>query len=215
MNQKEERPIFITIDGIDGVGKSTQLIRLTEFLQRLGRQVITVRDPGSSEVGKRLREILLSSDLEMHRRTEAMLFMASRCEMVETIIKPSLKRGDIVVSDRFLLANVVYQSIGGEIASDELWELGLLANGNIKPDLTLLFDMPASEAMRRINGPADRMESRGVDYMESVRQAFLAELPRSSPVCAVIDASRNPDEVTSQMLEHVSSFLDSHIHHVE
>jgi len=201
MNHQEKTSVFISVDGIDGVGKSTQLERLNDYLRDRGADVLLVRDPGSTELGARLREILLGSNLEMHRRTEAMLFMASRCEMVEAIIKPAIAKGLTVVSDRFLLANVVYQSIGGTVAADQLWELGLLANGNLRPDLTLLFDMPAADAAARMCGPADRMESRGIEYMESVRQAFLRELPKSSPEVAVIDAGRSPEEVTKQMLD--------------
>ena len=208
MNQDNTAPLFIAVDGIDGVGKSTQMNRLKEYLEIHVGEVLMVRDPGSTLLGSKLRELLLESDLEMHRRSEAMLFMASRCEMVETVIKPALQRGVTVISDRFLLANVVYQSIGGEVTSDELWELGLLANGNLKPDLTLLFDMPAAEAARRRKDPADRMESRGVDYMESVRQAFLRELPKSSSEVTVIDAGQTPDEVTEQMLGQITNLLD-------
>jgi len=208
MNQDKMSPIFISVDGIDGVGKSTQIERLNDYLRHHVGEVTMVRDPGSTALGVRLRELLLGSDLEMHRRSEAMLFMASRCEMVETIIRPALQSGVSVISDRFLLANVVYQSIGGEVESDELWELGSLANGNLKPDLTLLFDMPASSAAERMKDPADRMESRGVNYMESVRQAFRRELPRSASKVAVIDANQTADEVTSEMLECVGKFLD-------
>ncbi len=208
MNHQEKTSVFISVDGIDGVGKSTQLERLNDYLRDRGADVLLVRDPGSTELGARLREILLGSNLEMHRRTEAMLFMASRCEMVEAIIKPAIAKGLTVVSDRFLLANVVYQSIGGTVAADQLWELGLLANGNLRPDLTLLFDMPAADAAARMCGPADRMESRGIEYMESVRQAFLRELPKSSPEVAVIDAGRSPEEVTKQMLDRVAAYLD-------
>src|SRR6056300_1388425 len=124
MNHQEKTSVFISVDGIDGVGKSTQLERLNDYLRDRGADVLLVRDPGSTELGARLREILLGSNLEMHRRTEAMLFMASRCEMVEAIIKPAIAKGLTVVSDRFLLANVVYQSIGGKVAADQLWELG-------------------------------------------------------------------------------------------
>ena len=208
MSHQQKQSMFISIDGIDGVGKSTQLQRLTEYLQSVGREVMTVRDPGSSEVGGKLRELLLESDLVMHRRTEAMLFMASRCEMVEASIRPALERGVTVISDRFLLANVVYQSVGGEVAAQDLWRLGLLANGNLRPDFTVLFDMPATSAMQRIKGPADRMESRGVEYMEAVRQQFLEQLPHSSDSFAVVNADQSPDAVTEEMLLRVAEFLD-------
>jgi dTMP kinase len=161
-------PVFITLDGIDGVGKSTQIERLTEYLSGCGHSVLQVRDPGSTVIGAKLREILLDSNLDLHRRTEAMLFMASRCEMIETTIRPALDSGSTVISDRFLLANVVYQSVGGQVTADQLWQMGRLANGGLEPDLTLLLDMPATVAMGRLSGPSDRMERRGADYMESV-----------------------------------------------
>ena len=130
--------MFITLDGIDGVGKSTQIERLINYLRERGQETLLVRDPGTTEIGSKLREILLESDLELHRRTEAMLFMASRCEMVETILRPAIAEGKTVVSDRFLLANVVYQSVGGEVSPDLLWQMGRLANGGLIPDLTIL-----------------------------------------------------------------------------
>jgi dTMP kinase len=199
---------FISLDGIDGVGKSTQAARLLQFLTERGHDVVSVRDPGSTEIGSRLRAILLDSDLTMHRRTEAMLFMASRCEMIETTIRPALQAGKTVVSDRFLLANVVYQSIGGDVSAAQLWEMGRWANGGVQPDLTLLLDMPAVAALKRIDGPADRMEARGAEYMEAVRQAFLQQLPASGPHTAVINADQEADQVTTDLLAAASRFLD-------
>jgi dTMP kinase len=192
--------IFITLDGIDGVGKSTQIEQLSVYLGERGHDVLCVRDPGSTEIGARLRAILLDSDVTIHRRTEAMLFMASRCEMIETTIRPALAAGQTVISDRFLLANVVYQSIGGDVEPEMLWKMGDLANAGLRPDLTLLLDMPATESMKRIKGPADRMEARGARYLESVRQAFLRELPHSGSQTAVIDAAQSPAQVTEAML---------------
>ncbi len=198
---------FISLDGIDGVGKSTQTAQLLQYLTDQGHDVISVRDPGSTEIGARLRAILLDSELVMHRRTEAMLFMASRCEMIETTIRPALEHGKTVVSDRFLLANVVYQSIGGDVSAEQLWERGRWANGGLQPDLTLLLDMPATAAMKRLDGPADRMESRGLQYMESVRQAFLQQLPSASGRTAVINADQDANAVTAEMLAVVAEFL--------
>ncbi len=203
---------FIAVDGIDGVGKSTQIQGLERLMRELGIEFMTTRDPGSSEIGRRLRALLLESRLTMHRRTEAMLFMASRCEMVETMIRPTLASGTSVISDRFLLANVVYQSVSEgptAVSPDLLWQMGDLANGGLRPDLTLLLDMPAEQALRRIEGPADRMESRGVEYMESVRQAFLTELPRASRFTAVIDAARSPEEVQAEIRKAVENYLSA------
>lgn len=199
--------MFITLDGIDGVGKSTQIERLINYLGERGQETLLVRDPGTTEIGSKLREILLESDLELHRRTEAMLFMASRCEMVETILRPAIAEGKTVVSDRFLLANVVYQSVGGEVSPDLLWQMGRLANGGLIPDLTILLDMPAQRSMERIGSETDRMESRGVDYMEAVRQAFLQQLPHSSQATAIINADQTPDEVSHDLLTSVGQIL--------
>ncbi|MCP4943762.1 MAG: dTMP kinase [Rubripirellula sp.] len=199
--------MFITLDGIDGVGKSTQIERLISYLEQQGHETLLVRDPGTTEIGARLRQILLESDLELHRRTEAMLFMASRCEMVETILRPALADGKTVVSDRFLLANVVYQSVGGKVSPDLLWQMGRLANGGVVPDLTILLDMPAQRSMERIGNETDRMESRGVDYMEAVRQGFLEQLPQSSQSTAIIDADQSPEDVSRELLASVAKVL--------
>jgi len=197
-----QKPQFISLDGVDGAGKSTQIKRLHEHLSEQGQDVLVVRDPGSTAVGKKLREILLDSKLEMHRRTEAMLFMASRCELVETVIRPALAAGRTVISDRFLLANVVYQSIGGDVSAAELWQMGKWSTGGLRPDLTILLDMPAESAINRIDGPADRMERRGVEYLESVRQAFLQQLPQASEQTVIINADRDPEVVADDIRAH-------------
>ncbi len=196
---------LITVDGIDGVGKSTQIARLVDFLKDRGDDVLAVRDPGSTPIGAKLRRLLLDSDMQMHRRTEAMLFMASRCEMIETVIGPALGRGQTVVSDRFLLSNVVYQSVGENgVAPRLLWEMGRAACGGVGPAMTVLLDLPAAVAVSRIDGPADRMESRGVAYLELVRQAFLEQLPNAGGETAVVNASPGIDAVTAAVLKTVT-----------
>lgn len=192
-------PRFISFDGIDGVGKSTQIEKLAAHLTEQGQEVVAVRDPGSTPVGQRLRQILLDSDLDMHRRTEAMLFMASRCELIETVIRPALAAGHTVISDRFLLANVVYQSVGGGVSAEQLWEMGRWSCGGIEPELTILLDMPAAAAMARLTAPADRVEQRGVAYLESVRAAFRAQLGRASPRTVVLDAQQDADTIAAKI----------------
>ena len=199
--------MFITLDGIDGVGKSTQIKQLLGYFEEIGEETLLVRDPGTTRIGGKLRELLLESDLELHRRTEAMLFMASRCEMVETILLPAIADGKTVISDRFLLANVVYQSVGGVVQPDLLWKMGRLANGGLIPDLTILLDMPAQRSMERLGNEKDRMESRGVDYMEEVRQAILQQLPHSSDNTLVINADQSPEDVSREMLAKVKEIL--------
>jgi len=199
--------MFISLDGIDGGGKSTQVARLCDRLRAAGHRVLAVRDPGGTPTGEAIRSLLLDSELSMNRRSEAMLFMAARAELVQRQIVPALADGQVVVSDRFLLANVVYQSIGsdsvGGLSPDDLWKVGLWATAGVRPDITLLLDLPADVAMRRIDRPADRMESRGLDYLQAVRQAFLDQLPRASGQVAIIDAAGAPDQVHDEILKAV------------
>lgn len=205
-------PQFISLDGIDGAGKSTQIQRLVQRLETEGCEVLSVRDPGSTEIGKRLRAILLDSDLTMNRLTEAMLFMASRTEMIETILRPALASGKTIISDRFLLANVVYQSISDAqsdpnsvVDADTLWRMGAIACGGLVPDLTLVLDMPVDVAMQRLDGPADRMEARGDSYMHAVRDAFRRELPNTGGRGELIDAVGTADEVAQRIWNAVTA----------
>ncbi len=208
--------MFISLDGIDGGGKSTQVARLAAALQARGYRVQTLRDPGGTPTGEAIRSLLLDSELAMHRRSEALLFMAARSELVHQQIRPALAAGDLVVSDRYLLANVVYQSIGAAtagspLAPDDLWRVGDWAADGLRPDLTLLLDLAVDEARRRIDRPADRMESRGPEYLEAVRQAFLQQLPKAGAPgsTVVIDASQSPDQVHDIILAKVLAELES------
>ncbi|QDV68297.1 Thymidylate kinase [Rosistilla carotiformis] len=203
--------MFLSIDGIDGAGKTTQLERLCAGLRAAGTDVEFVRDPGSTPAGEAIRGLLLDSDLEMHRRCEALLYMAARAQLVEARIRPAITAGKTVVSDRYLLANVVYQSVGGETEPDQLWELGQIATAGIAPDLTILLDLPAETAALRRRGPADRVERRGVEYMEQVRQAFLKQLPRCQGATAVIDAGQEIDAVWEAIRQAVAATVGQQV----
>ena len=200
--------MFITLDGIDGGGKATQIELLCRWLRDQGHQVEAVRDPGSTEAGEAIRQLLLSGDLAMHRRTEALLSMAARCQLVQQRIRPALDAGRIVVSDRFLLANVVYQSVGIGEPVVRLWRLGHIATGGLRPDLTLLLDLPAETALARLQRPTDRMESRGVEYLRQVRTGFLQYLPRSSRHSAVVDATATVQQMHERIVQHVQRLLE-------
>jgi dTMP kinase len=183
--------MFFSFDGIDGVGKSTQLTLLVAWLRQRGCDVLTCRDPGSTELGERLREILLhKSDTPIGRRAEMLLYMASRAQMVDQVIRPALDAGRVVVSDRFLLANVVYQGYAGGLAVEDLWRVGEVAVAGLLPARIFLLDMDVVAAVQRRNRDPDRMESQGLDYMEAVRQGFLAEAARRQEI-VVIDAGRD------------------------
>lgn len=195
--------MFITLDGIDGGGKSTQIARLVERLEGAGREVVTLRDPGSTAAGEAIRGLLLDSNLTMHRRSEALMYMAARAQLVEERIRPALAAGKWVVCDRFLLANVVYQSAAGGESPELLWQLGAIAIAGVRPDLTLLLDLPAATSMQRLDRPADRMESRGETYLEAVREAFLREVGKAGKAYEIIDATQTIDDVTARIWETV------------
>lgn len=200
--------MFIAFDGIDGAGKSTQIRMLTDYLNQQGQAFISVRDPGTTEAGEAIRGLLLNSDLQMHRRCEALLYMAARSQLVEEKIRPALQAGQWVISDRFLLANVVYQSVRGGEDPELLWKLGEIATAGIRPDLTLLLDMPAEAALKRLNRPADRMEARGVEYLEAVRAGFQQHVQRTGGQFVIIDAQQDIASMHSQILAAVDRFAE-------
>lgn len=192
--------MFYSIDGIDGGGKSTQLKLFCQWLTERGEQVVTCRDPGSTPLGEAVRELLLNRrDLEIHRRSEMLLYMAARAQLVEQVIRPALAEGTTVVSDRFLLANVVYQGHAGGLDIEELWRIGEVATAGIMPDLTFLLDIDPQTATDRIRRAPDRMESQGDDFRSRLRDGFLAEAARRPDRIRRIDAGRSIEEVQTQI----------------
>lgn len=195
--------IFFSLDGIDGAGKSTQLAEFCDWLRSQGRDVVTCRDPGSTKLGESIRTLLLDRhDLAIHRRSEMLLYMAARAQLVEELIRPALERGAVVVSDRFLLANVVYQAHAGGLSVEQTWEVGNIAAGGLLPDLTVVLDLDVETACARLDrqrNHRDRMESQGLQFLERVRQGFLAEAQRMPHRIVVVDASRSADEVQWQI----------------
>jgi dTMP kinase len=202
------KPLFISVDGIDGSGKSTQAKLLVAWLQSLGLPVTPCVDPGGTELGAKIREILLfGKTLSIHMRAEALLFMASRAELVKQIIQPALARGEVVVSDRYLLANVVYQGHAGGLDVAELWNVGHFSTHGIVPDMTLVFDLPVSLARQRRNRPDDRMESRGESFDQKVRDGFLREAKERADRIHVIDASGTPEAIQAKVREIVKRYI--------
>lgn len=188
--------LFLSLDGIDGTGKTTQLRLLADWLRGTGREVVPCVDPGGTPLGQELRQILLGHRHQLADVCEALLFMASRAQLVAEVIRPALQQGKIALSDRFVLANVVYQGHGGQMNVEELWQVGRVATGGLLPDLTIVLDLPVELALQRRDRPADRMESRPVDYHRRVRDGFLLEAARQPERIVVIDAA--PDVATVQ-----------------
>jgi dTMP kinase len=193
--------MFFSFDGIDGTGKSTQMALFADLLRQSGQDVLSCRDPGGTQLGERLREILLhKADIPLSARSEMLLYMASRAQLVDQVIRPALSEGRVVVSDRYLLANVVYQGYAGGLDVEALWQVGAVAIGGVQPDVTFVLDMPVEAAAGRIGRQPDRMESRGLDFMDRVRRGYLAEAVRR-PDIVVVDADRDIPLVQAEIHE--------------
>ena len=195
------QPCFLSFDGLDGVGKSTQINLLRDWLADQGHDVLLCRDPGSTPLGEQLRNIVLHSSEEtlICQRSEMLLYMAARAQLVEEVIRPALAVGKTVVSDRFLLANVVYQGHAGGLDVDSLWQVGRVATGGLLPHLTFLLDMPPDASHTRLQRPLDRIEKRGEAYRELLRKGFLEEAARDAKI-VVIDAAHTVEEVHADVL---------------
>jgi dTMP kinase len=198
------RPPFVSLDGLDGTGKSTQCRLLAGWLRGRGFAVTECVDPGSTAVGEQIRELLLTHGRELALPCEAFLFMASRAQLTAEVIRPALDAGRAVVADRYLLANVVYQGHAGGLPPDQLWEIGRLATGALEADLTLVLDLPAETALRRRAGAPDRVESRDAEYHARVRAGFLAEARRRPDRIRVIDAGRSIEAVHEAICREVA-----------
>ena len=190
--------MFLSIDGGDGTGKSTQIALLAEFLRQSGREVVVCRDPGSTRLGEAVRDLLLMrTDLRIDRRAEMLLYMAARAQLTEELIRPALEQGKTVICDRYLLANVVYQGHAGGLDVSLLWEVGRAATSGLQPDLTIVLDMPAASAAARLQRQLDRMELQGDAFHARVREGFLTEAAKAPERIVVIDASPPIDQVQS------------------
>jgi dTMP kinase len=202
------RPLFLSLDGIDGAGKSTQHRLLCDWLTTLGHHVVACRDPGTTPLGEKIRTLLLDRQhAAIGRRAEMLLYMAARAQMVEEIIRPALDAGKTVVSDRFLLANVVYQGHAGGLNPDEVWQIGAVATQGIEPHLTLLLDMPPEAATRRIHRALDHMEQQGDDYRARVRAGFMAEAAPRPDRITVINAAQSIEQVHADIRAAVERVL--------
>ena len=171
--------------------------------------MLACRDPGSTPLGEAIRELLLHRhDLAIERRSEMLLYMAAQAQLVAELVRPALQAGKIVVSDRYLLANVAYQGYGGGLDVQTLWEVGRVATGGLSPDLTIVLDLPAEVAAARINRDPDRMERQGLEFHARVRDGFLTEARRQPGRIVVVDASRPIEAVQADLQVAARRVLD-------
>jgi dTMP kinase len=189
---------FISLEGIDGAGKSAQIGRLAEWLRSTGRRVATCRDPGSTPVGDAVRAILLDRhDLHLAGTAEMFLYMAARAQMVAEVIEPALARSEWIVSDRYLLSNVVYQGYAGGLDPDTIREVGRIATAGRMPDLVLLLDVDLETSARRLARPLDKLENRGDEYRSRLRSGYRDEATRQPERIVTIDATAGVEDVAA------------------
>jgi dTMP kinase len=209
---------FITFEGIDGSGKSTQLRLVSNYLSELGCDLVTTREPGGTAIGSRLRAALLDAEEEVDPLTELLVFAADRAQHVRRVLRPAVEAGRVVISDRYADATAAYQGAGRGFEPGLIAEIIRLATEGLVPDLTLLFDVPVTESItrttRRSNTPnkPDRLDSEKADFYERVRDAYLKIAADEPARVKIIDAS-GPVEVTqSRVRSLLSSFLKSRGH---
>jgi dTMP kinase len=200
--------MFFSFDGVDGAGKSTQMERFCVWLRQRGEDFITCRDPGSTQLGERLRSILLEkSTTPISRRSEMLLYMASRAQLVEEVIRPALAAAKTVICDRYLLANIVYQGHAGGLDPADIRKVGEVTVGGLMPDLTFVFDVPVEVAITRMSREFDRMESQGIEYMQRVRSGYLAEIKQYPARAVVIDAQGDMESIQQEVRRQAEQWM--------
>lgn len=199
---------FITFEGIDGAGKTTQIDALERLIRSKGIEVVRTREPGGTPAGEKIREMLLSDDMTV--RTETLLFFAARAEHVETLIRPALERGAWVLSDRFTDATYAYQTGGKGMAGSDVEALEAWTLGGFAPDRTVLFDISPETAARRRAvraGEGDRFERESTVFFTRVRNAYLDRAARDPKRFLTVDASDTPEHIEARIREEFLAWL--------
>lgn len=204
------RGLFLTFEGGDGSGKSTQSALLTEWLDAQGRTVVHAREPGGTELGLELREIILHRRGYIAPRAEALLYAADRAHNVATVVRPALERGDIVIQDRYLDSSVAYQGAGRVLDPDEVRQVSLWATEGLLPDLTVLLDLDIETGRARLDDARtryDRLEAEAAEFHHRVREAYLALAAAEPQRFLVLDATEPVDALADRVRGRVSELL--------
>jgi len=202
--------VWITLEGGDGSGKTTQAELLTAWMGEQGRTVVRTREPGGSEVGMLIRDIVLHHRGDIAPRAEALLYAADRAHHVETVVRPALARGEVVIQDRYLDSSVAYQGAGRVLDGTEVRDLSLWATEGALPDLTVLLDLDPAEARRRLDAadkPFDRLEAEKEDFHARVRAAFLALAEAEPERFLVVDAALPASDIAAAIRARVTALL--------
>lgn len=196
-----EKGLFITFEGCDGCGKTTQIELLNKYLSDKGYKTLLTREPGAKGLGEKLREILLNYDGDVSPSCESFLFLADRAQHVDCIIKPALEDGKIILCDRHTDSTVAYQGYGRGLNLDRIHQLNTIATSGLKPDLTIVLDVDVETSMKRVGKEKDRMESAGIEFFKRVRQGFL-EIAKNEPNrVKVINSSDTIENIHKQIVE--------------
>lgn len=202
--------VWITLEGGDGSGKTTQSNLLGQWLTDAGRTVVRTREPGGSEVGQLIRDIVLHHRGDIAPRAEALLYAADRAHHVATVVRPALARGEVVLQDRYLDSSVAYQGAGRVLDGDEIRDLSLWAAEGALPDLTVLLDLDPESARVRLDSadkPFDRLEAEKTEFHARVREAYLALAQAEPERFLVLDASATPENIAEQIRDRVSTLI--------
>jgi dTMP kinase len=202
--------VFITLEGGDGSGKTTQSTLLEEWLTAQGRTVVRTREPGGTDFGTEVREIVLHSRGFITPRAEALLYAADRAQHIATKVRPALERGEVVVQDRYLDSSVAYQGAGRVLDAEEVRDLSLWAVEGLLPDLTILLDLDETAARARLDSadkPFDRLEAEKGEFHARVRAAFLALAEQEPARFLVVDASADPETIAASIRNRVATLL--------
>jgi dTMP kinase len=202
--------LFITFEGGDGAGKTTQASLLEKWLTDAGHAVVRTREPGGTEVGTLIRDIVLHHRGEVAPRAEALLYAADRAHHVETVVRPALERGDVVIQDRYLDSSIAYQGAGRVLGRDEVRDLSLWATAGLLPDLTVLLDLDPTVARQRLDAddkPFDRLEAERETFHVRVREEFLALAAAEPGRFLVLDATLPAAELTAAVRDRVAGLL--------
>ncbi|MFT4050931.1 MAG: dTMP kinase [Microbacterium sp.] len=202
--------LWVTFEGGDGAGKTTQAALLEQWLREAGRTVVRTREPGGTEVGALVRDIVLHHRGEIAPRAEALLYAADRAQHVATLVRPALDRGEVVIQDRYLDSSVAYQGAGRVLDAVQIRDLSLWAAEGALPDLTVLLDLDPASARARLDAadkPFDRLEAEKAEFHERVRRGFLALAAAEPERFLVLDATRPPAELADAVRERVAAAL--------
>ena len=198
--------LFVSLEGGDGAGKSTQAAMLRDWLEEAGREVVLTREPGGTELGRLLRDAVLHGD-HVDPRTEALLYATDRAHHVASLVRPALERGAVVVTDRYLDSSVAYQGSGRDLGADEVEALSMWATQGLLPALTVLLDLDPVVGRSRLTGDLDRLESAGDEFHARTRQAFLDRAAADEGRWLVLDATAPADQLAAAIRGRVAGLL--------